>query len=166
MTIAIGASGPCGGAVVLDDEVVRFDVKPMREELERLIAGYGLRDVTLLLVPSVHEWLLAHAIESNEPFRQASFIPLLEGTKLILVRAELTSDDPGASTLFFHIGREDYDWISGNLARYARHLVLHEMAHALGTLDEAEADRWTVPELRKIEARGSHDPLAGPNPLK
>ncbi len=149
----------------MNDEIVRFDVKPMREELERLIAGYELGDVTLLLVPSVHEWLLTHGIASNDPFRQASFIPLTDGTRLIVVRDELTSDDPGASTLFFHIEREDYDWISGDLARYARHVVLHEIAHAQGMMDEAEVDRWTVPELRKIEAGGSHDLSAGPAPL-
>jgi hypothetical protein len=138
----------------LNDEMVRFDVKPMREELERLIAGYELGGLTLLLVPSVHEWLLDHQIESNNPFRLASFAHLADGTRWIVMRDELTSDDPGSTSLFFHIEWPDYDWISGDLARFARHLALHEIAHARGIMDEAEADRWTVPELRRIEARG------------
>src|SRR5438552_3077962 len=126
----------------------------MQDELQSLIHSHGLNDVTLVLVPSVHEWLIANKIASDNPFRQASFVHRHDGTLWIVVLEEVTSDHPGQTTLFFHVEREEYAWITSDLTRFARHLVLHEIAHAvLRTTDETLVDQWTVPELRKLEAR-------------
>jgi hypothetical protein len=74
-----------------------------------------------------------------------------DGTCRIVVLDEVTSHRPGQTTLFRHIEWADYEWISADLLRYARHLVLHEVAHTRGIVGEAEADRWTVQELRSLE---------------
>jgi hypothetical protein len=124
----------------------------MKDELQRLVQSYGLDGVTVVLVPSVHDWARAHSIPSNDPFRQASLVRLHDGSVWIVVLDEVTSDHPGQTTLFMHIEPDEYAWIVADLRRYARHLVLHEIGHAvLQSKDEAQVDRWTVPELRKLE---------------
>jgi hypothetical protein len=126
-------------------------MRPLRDELQQLVASYGLDEVKLALVPSVHDWLVARGTRCDSPFRQASFVTLSDKTRWIVLLEEITSHHPGQTTLFRHIEWDDYEWISENLARYARHLVLHEVAHARGIRGEAEADRWTVQELRRLE---------------
>ena len=69
----------------------------------------------------------------------------------IVMMSPLPENFLGSTSSILYLGLEKYRWVTESDLRAAKHLLLHEIAHVRGILDEREADEWAYAELRALE---------------
>ena len=138
-----------------DGDEHSVDVAPLRPELERVLARYGLGPDALLLVPSVQEWAQGCGLREDNPFRLASAFPAIGR---IVMMSPLPDNFTGTST---RAGPDRHQWVVETDLRAVTYLLLHEIAHLRGIPDERGAHDWAYEELRMIEDNAAPNPRAG-----
>ncbi|MET0028324.1 MAG: hypothetical protein ABW101_11870 [Candidatus Thiodiazotropha sp.] len=105
-------------------------------------------------VPSIMDWCKSKDIEEDNPFRTGKCLRNSEtGEYLILLAQKITPDMQNSviGALEFRGFSSDTEVLYKPLA-FLMHLLLHEVAHAIGDMwSEEECDSWAFKELKKIE---------------
>jgi hypothetical protein len=138
------------GMANIDD----FDTGAALGEFRSIAQKYRV-PLDIEAVPDVQQWCLAHGISEDHPFRSGCAVQNSEnGRYLVLLANPLTSSMVGSA-------------IGGMMARgfgeraeelrepckFARHLVLHEVAHVLDSArSEMECDEWAFQEMGRSHA--------------
>jgi hypothetical protein len=96
----------------------------------------------------VQEWAQSNGLTENLPWRLATAFPTVG---IIVMMASLKENFLGTTTTFLYLGLDKYQWVTETDARAVKHLVLHEIAHLRGIMDEPGADNWAYDELLALE---------------
>lgn len=123
----------------------------MLAELRALAAAH-LGELDVETVPSIQEWCQARGLSENNPFRCGAVCRSREtGRYLVLLSERITSDMQSSVRTAMQMRG---DLTERQLAflkeprNFARHLVLHEVAHALDDRrSEEECDNWAFKQL-------------------
>jgi len=127
------------------------DLADMQSDLESLLQQHATNPVQLIVVPDPAGWAAAHAPHLPE-FRWAIALrDEVSGSAAIVARQHFTKDQ--ASSI---VGRvaiscvEDAFHLLSSPQQFAKHLVLHELAHienGWGQDRESDCDRWAMERL-------------------
>lgn len=118
----------------------------------RALAGVHLVDLDVEVVPSIQNWCHERNLPENNPFRCGAVFRNREtGRYLVLLADPITSDMQSSVRTAMEIRGElsnrQIDFL-GTPKNFARHLVLHEVAHALDDQrTEEECDQWAFAQL-------------------
>ncbi len=106
------------------------------------------------VVPSIMDWCENRDIEEDNPFRTGKCLRNSETDEYLILLAQKITPDMQNSV----IGALDLKGFSSdtevlyNPLAFLMHLLLHEVAHAIGDKwSEEECDIWAFKELEKIE---------------
>jgi hypothetical protein len=125
--------------------------------LDRLTAIARRFDSTIDFeaVPNIQAWCKAIGMPEDNPFLCGKTVQRLEtGCHLILLAARITPEMQASviSAMLFH-GKLPPGEIAllANPQTFLKHLVLHEVAHAIGhSRSEEECDRWAFQQLEAV----------------
>ena len=130
-------------------------VSAILKDLQDILRKYDVDPKALTLVPSVQDWAHSVGLPENNPFRIARAARGLRGEDIIAFKETLSQDqiDSALSASWFRhgISRSDCDWIGADPIRFAKHTLLHEIAHLQELREEAEADQWALKQLKDLE---------------
>lgn len=123
----------------------------------RLLAAAHLEELDVETVPSIQDWCRSRGLTESNPFRCGAVFRSREtGRYLILLADNITTDMQSsvraAMQMRGTLTNRQLEFLSepGN---FVRHLVLHEVAHALDDKrSEEECDRWAFTQLRPKNA--------------
>jgi hypothetical protein len=127
------------------------DLAAHKRELEALLTQHASSPVQLLVVPDVQDW-----VRNNAPHLPSSRWGMAlkdqsTGAAAIVLRQHFTEEQAGSVA-----GRVAFSGVAnalellGTPRQFARHLLLHELAHlenGWGQEREAECDLWAAERL-------------------
>ena len=132
--------------MVDDDD---FDSAAALGELRGLADRYGV-PFDIEAVPSIQLWCTDHGLVEENPFRSGAVFRNSEnGRYLVLLANPITSGMIGSAIGGMIANGLDTSAESLREPRqFARHLLLHEVAHALdGSRSETQCDKWAFREM-------------------
>jgi hypothetical protein len=135
-----------------------FDVRTMEQELRSIFQEKAPLGAKLEIVDSVPDWCREHQVKDGNPFREGVAFP---ASGLVVLSATVSEDVARSSGSLFTIGPAAHDALARDLPNYARYLLLHEIAHLHGMLDEPTADRWALTQLNALLAGAGEPPIEG-----
>jgi hypothetical protein len=119
------------------------------QSLESLARRYPIDLEAVIAVPSVREWKLAHGLQEVNT-RRAATIVQLESSRWLVVLAQEISPSVQRSIVNGIQARGFFDEadVLASPTHFMRHLVLHELSHALHPSGSEEFhDEWAFGEL-------------------
>ncbi len=126
-------------------------------ELRAVFEGLAPPGATLEFVASVQDWARAHGLLEDSEFRQATAFP---EARLIVMGGVITPSDAQSSGSILTIGPFAHDALVRDLRCYALFLLLHEIAHLWGILDERGADRRALESLNRYLLEAGEPPIS------
>ncbi|MES2671525.1 MAG: hypothetical protein V4673_14065 [Pseudomonadota bacterium] len=127
------------------------DLADIQSELEGLVAAQSSFPVQLIIVPDIDEWAQTNAPQLPSSRWGLAIKDHSTRAAAIIVRQRFTKEQ--ADTV---VGRVAFSGVPNAFEllaapkQFARHLVLHELAHLendWGQEREAECDRWAAERL-------------------
>ena len=130
-----------------------FKTATVRRDLNRLLAAHNLDASLLCIVPSVHQATLSEGLRSDRERVARTIWDEVGGKRIprkIMLRETVSQGDVDGSSVVMHLRYEVYLRLRERPELFAKHTVLHEIAHLLGIDDEADADRWAFEQLANL----------------
>ena len=132
-----------------------FDTSSALGEFRALAVQFGV-PLDIEAVPDVQQWCIEHGIPEDHPFLSGCVVQSAEtGRFIVLLANPITSSMVGSAIggmMARGLGPQaEALW---EPAKFARHLVLHEIAHALNSArTERECDEWAFDHMQTSHAR-------------
>ena len=132
------------------------DIKPASYfvELQAMASRYPFVLESLEFAPDIAKWSSAHGVAEQKPFLPGTTVqnPTTGGYSICL-RSWITQDIIRSVTGRLAALGFDVDELETDPRQFVRHLLLHEIAHALDkTRTEKECDQWAFEQLEMLGA--------------
>jgi hypothetical protein len=130
------------------------DMEVLRNDLEALLGRHARKSVKLVITPSVTIWAEHKAVGINgSPLGLA--VRALDCSEPLIVLQQRITEQQADSVVerIFHGGSEQAFYVLESPQQFARHLLLHELAHIennWGQEREDECDLWAFERLPHV----------------
>ena len=139
-----------------------IDTRARIDDIRSIIAWSGLES-DVEIVPSIQAWCAQREVPEESPFRTGRIVRnAATGRYVILLPERITSDMVSSVVTAMELrGFEREVAVLSDPNTFARHLVLHEIAHGLDhTRTEQECDEWAFQQLRQLPSNRAAHPDA------
>lgn len=130
-----------------------IDVVAQADDLAAIMSQHGLDAANLLLVDNIQSWCKAQGIDEPNPCRAGKTLYRSSPPHALILLPKVITRDMAESVISSLMFR-DYALarrLSENNQGFLRHLLLHEICHALHRdRGEAECDAWAANELKNL----------------